>query len=259
MVPSDPKVSRFRHRHARPVARQPDALMESSLLPAAPFESRGSVLQRPPDAHPAGAACSQRPFAPPKRSPVARFPLRDRCSRPAASRACQTILRPVRFASPSLLPVRPGAGEIIAANPLPDSCLVIPIRLRVEPSPLGSFEPRRIKAFNSILNREARLLKAPGFPSLPAAFSTVVVRAADQRSRSVSLSLGLLFLEPLGTKAYVHSELGYSQMNFVIRRLFSSTIFTSVFCNLPVNGRACSVDKTRQAQPVAAFRRIGTQ
>lgn len=117
----------------------------------------------------------------------------------------ETFVKPVRLAAPSLSPVSPGSGKIATANPLPDSSLAISISRRIS-APRQGFCAPPDRSFNPATSREAHRPDASDCPSLPAAESIGIVSATDQRSRLASLPVGLLFLEPLGTKSHVHSD-----------------------------------------------------
>ena len=66
-----------------------NGLTLSSSLPETAFGRPGSKLRSRQASVSDEADGSQRPFAPPERLPVSRPPLRDRCSRPAASTSCR--------------------------------------------------------------------------------------------------------------------------------------------------------------------------
>jgi hypothetical protein len=106
--------------------------------------------------------------------------------------------------------------------------------------------------------REAHLPDASDCPSLPAASSIGIVSATDQRSRLASLPVGLLFLEPLGTKCQYDSITRYSQMNFALAGWFSSTLFYRILLQLHDIIVELRVDKTEQpafvcSNPKSAF------
>jgi hypothetical protein len=152
-----------RHR-----ALQPES---PGAVPSAPrrlsYKTTDQCFQAHLPASLAGTGISKRPFTLPERLPVSRPPFRGRSSRPASSNA----LPYARLArSDYRSPTRPGSprfAQDLRRNPVARLASGIS---RVSPdlhSPLGPFEPLRIKAFNPVPRRKVRLPNAPDCPSLP--------------------------------------------------------------------------------------------
>jgi hypothetical protein len=158
---------------------------------------------------------------------------------------CRTLVKPVRFAAPSLSPVSPGSGEIATANPFLDSSSAISISPWIS-TPLQGFCAPPDQNLNPATDREAHLPNASDCLSLPVVCPIGIVSTADQRSRLASLPFGSLFLEPLGTKSYSDSKHHFSQMNFAAAGWFSSTLLTPILLQLRDTGFGLVVDKTRK-------------
>ena len=144
-----------------------NGLALSPSLPETAFGRLGSMLRSRQARVSDEARASQRPFAPPERLPVSRPPLRDQCSRPAASTPCR-----IRSHSPfdrGFLPSSPVSrfrGEINTRDPLPTADPTY------RPSPpalllFGTFQSLRIVArpgssAGSLPPRNARFRSLPG-------------------------------------------------------------------------------------------------
>jgi hypothetical protein len=196
-------------------------------LPATLLEQRIKAAKVARRSFPAGADTSQQPFAPLERLPVSRPPFQDRSSRPTASLPCCAVLQNRSACGSFAHSGSPRFGRDHDRRPV--SCIAARQSPSVlgSPLPLGAFRPFRIKAFNPIPDREAHLPNASACLSLPASGSICIVPTADQRSRLVSLPEGSLFLEPLGTKCYVHLK-DRLQSNENCRRTQDFLSFVSV-------------------------------
>jgi hypothetical protein len=111
------------------------------------------------------------------------------------------------------------------------------------PLPFWAFQPLRIDALTRPLIERLTLRMRPIAFRSPPPF-LLLVSAAAQRSRLASLPLGLLFLEPLGTKRYVHANARRSQINLSLRWWFSSTLSWTVLLHLRDSAIGFFVDKT---------------
>jgi hypothetical protein len=175
-------------------------------LPATLFESDRSVPRRSPDVRsgqnrhlatafrsPGMTARLQAPV------PGSKFPclLLRRLAEPSSGPFGLRLLR-----SPRLAPARARSPPqtrfptpALQSRPFLES-----------PLPFRVFWTLLDQSFDPAPDQEIHLPNASGFPSLPAASSIGISPASDQRSRSVLLPEGPLFLEPLGTKCYVAPE-----------------------------------------------------
>jgi hypothetical protein len=149
---------------------------------------------------------------------------------------CVTFVRPVRLTTPSLSPVSPGSGDIATVNPFPDSSFAISISRQISAPRLGLCAPTD-RSFHLATDREVHLPNASDCPLLPATSSIGIVSAADQRSKLASLPVGLLFLEPLGTKCQYDSEPPLQSNEIWLRKMVFLNIVLSYFVTVARHSR----------------------
>jgi hypothetical protein len=202
MVPSDPTYSLARRRHARLELCRRSRLRWLLGLPATVFGGDGSMPGK-----------LARLF---RLEPVSRGSLslpRNEGPFPGCHSGIDVSGLPLRcLAERSTGPF--GLGLLrshrlapVWARSAPQTRSLLPVLqfrpLLGSPLPFGSFGPSGSKRSTRFPTGKLAFRTASGSPSLPAAGSIGIVTATDQRSRSVSLPGGSLFLEPLGTKCYI--------------------------------------------------------
>ena len=118
-----------------------------------------------------GTVRSQRPFARLQQFPLSREPFQGQCSWPVTSLSSPAASSArSAFLLHNLYPVSPVSGCFHASGPLRQISNQLCPLLLWSPLPFGIFTSLRIKAFNQIRSRPARLPNAPDLLSLPAAF-----------------------------------------------------------------------------------------